>query len=846
MELVRFPSHGRFSVRSIFTFVLAAFTTVLLWLLFIPQTAQAQTTTAGWSNDNTILYDNHSFSSVETLPTPSGSIPAGSLLYQSPVQTDQRTGDEKLLVLYFAPGTDPPTATAAKYIEFDHDNGTLSNAQNARDITMTPLGQESTYGGSCSVSGIGWIICPVSVFLADAMDNIFDILANMIKVQPPILGDPNNTMYTAWNVMRAVANVAFVIAFIIIIYAQLTSIGISNYGLKRLVPRLIIAAILVNLSFYVSALAIDISNILGYSLQDIFNGIRENLFHVTDDNLSGINTDITWATVTSIVLAGGGVIGGAYFVSTGGLYLLIPLLLGLFLTVLFVVIVLAARQAIILILVIIAPLAFVANLLPNTEKWFERWRDLFMTMLIFFPAFSLVFGGSQLAGQLIIQNAGDSIISLLFGMAVQIAPLVITPLLLKLSGNLLGRIAQIANDPRKGLLDRNKNWAGERAELQKQKNLQRKVTGNPLSWGAGTAQVFENRRRKRKGLTEAYKQRADNKWHTTNAYGKIHDITDEAELDKQLIEARLKRHTQDNLNNRRSPLHLKNVQVEAGKRALEHSVKLTEATLKEYEAGTFPTGVSKELTDAVSQIQQTRQATSIQGMRAANAETTTQRKLAEALKNDVGLRKVAAGVKPGGLDSVLASATAAVQKADAEDIKNIQDTADVKPGDLEEAAARMVTAIRDGDTIRARAYQNMLVTAGGAGMQKFRETMVKAVDADPSVTLSSDVAEAMRENLLYNHGALKAKSNDLIEWAAKGATSSFTDITFDPKPWAGLSDEDFVLQHPKSQLQAIAAKGVSFTRAETLLDDPILSKKVAPDVRKELNKIAHRAEDAGL
>lgn len=546
MESARFPSRGGFSVRGIFALVLAVFITVLLSFTLLSSTAHAAGP-AEWSGD-TILFENHGFNEDNQFSDPTNTIPSGATVYKTPVQPGTGSGSSKVFIIYFSSGVDPPTATSAEYVEFDiTSSGTISNPQNAQSITITTQAQSQNSGSSCAISGVGWMVCSLSTFLADGMDTIFDIMANMIKVQPPVLGDTNNSMYVAWNIMRAIANIAFVIVFLIIIYSQLTNFGVNNYGLKRLIPRLIVAAILVNLSFYISALAIDLSNIAGYSIQDIFVGIREDVFQMTDDTVNNNDalTNPSWAALTAVILAGGGVIGGVYFAATGGIYLLLPLLLGLILTIVFVVIVLAARQAIILVLVIVAPLAFVANLLPNTEKWFGKWKDLFMTMLIFFPAFSLVFGGSQLAGQIIIQNAGDDIIMLLFGMAVQIAPLVITPLLLKLSGSLLGKIAQIANNPRKGLLDRNRNWAQARAEHAKQKNLDEGPRlRNPASWGAGMVRRTAYRKQRLQDRTDAHKIGAENNYHKTPGYEKISQMKAERETEKEGIHA----HHEEHLN----------------------------------------------------------------------------------------------------------------------------------------------------------------------------------------------------------------------------------------------------------------------------------------------------------
>ena len=833
MELVRFPLRGGFSVQSIFTFVLAVVITAILWAILSVSTAGAQATTATWSGTETILFDNHGYNAATDVNDTTSTIPSGATVYKAPLQTSGNgSSSQKLLVLFFAPGVDPPTATTVKYVEFDYDNGTLSSPTTPRDITLTIQGEADPVGSSCSVSGIGWVICPVSVWIAEGMDWLFERLAELIKVQPPVLGDPNDSMYAAWSIMRTVANVAFVIVFLIIIYSQLTNIAVSNYGLKKLIPRLIIAALLVNLSFFITALAIDISNVLGYAVQDVFNAIREQVFQVTNDDLTGVNSDGGWAALTAIVLAGGGYFGVSYIVTSGATIFLVPILLGLALTLMFVFLILAARQAIILILVIIAPLAFVAYLLPNTEKWFEKWKDIFLTMLIFFPAFSLVFGGSQLAGQIIIQNAGDNIVMLIFGMAVQIAPLVITPLILKLSGGLLGKIAQLANDPRKGLMDRTKGWAGERAEITRRKTLAKppittgkfKRTRSALRPGSGVRFV-ENNRRSRKALTDLYGQKSDNVWHDSKRYEKIHIRMFEAEVDKQIIDNRSKDHIQKEINKTNSRFNIQNAQLEAGKRVLDQTVKITEADVKEYAAGRVPTGANTELQAAIGQIQAAQQATSVEGLRSSNADSQVQREFAEALKNSAALRQRAGGIKQLGADSVLSSAVSAVRQADAADIKNIQEASDLAPGDLAGAAREMEAAIAAGNSIRARAFQNMLVTAGGAGMDQFRKTMISIGTAVPT-----DVSEQMRDNLLSNHGALKAKSNDLIDWAAKGGI--LESHTTNPTAWSGLSDKDFIMQHPKSQVYALDVNAFDRARAQSILAADVIEGNVLTEAVK--------------
>lgn len=69
--------------------------------------------------------------------------------------------------------------------------------------------------------------------------------------------------------VRNYANVAFIVVFLIIIFSQVSNVGINNYGIKRMLPKLLIAAILVNISFYVCAIMVDLSNLLGAGLVEL-------------------------------------------------------------------------------------------------------------------------------------------------------------------------------------------------------------------------------------------------------------------------------------------------------------------------------------------------------------------------------------------------------------------------------------------------------------------------------------------------------------------------------------------------------------------------------------------------
>ena len=670
MERVWSTLYRGFSVRSILTFVLTVFITALLWVAFGSHTPThaAADQPVTWKGVSLLYNGNQYFSFGDVKTGDSTGLTVGTHYYLYTADTNGAAPTtQKAFIIYFAPGTDPPTATTATFVTYDYSPAKIfSNPAGMLDVTITPQGKESTYS-SCTIQGIGWIICPVTVFLADCMDRLFNFLKGFFVVAPANTANTTNDLYIAWNVMRSIANVAFIIVFLIIIYSQLTSIGISNYGLKKLLPRLIIAAILVNVSYFICAIAIDLSNILGYSFQELFTSIRQNTFNISNNTWSN-STDMGWSMVTTFVLSGGAAaIGAVYLAGDVGaaLYLLIPLLVGLVLTMLVVLLILAARQAIIIILVVIAPLAFVAYLLPNTEQWFKKWRDLFMTMLVFFPAFSLIFGGSQLAGGIIIQNA-TSIIGVIFGLAVQVAPLAITPMLLKLSGGLLGSIAGILNNPKKGIMDRTKAWSKDRSEMHRQKSL-RETNGrrNPFR---STAQFLNNNNRNVKERTEQYQLENDNRYHGTRAYSKIHSDTKQAELAKERIANANNAHTQRLINSTGSDLHLENIRLEASKIELGEETKITDADVIEYRAGrrvatgelnTLMTDMKQRLTSTAAETQRAQAAQYIE-QKNISTEFTAETVAGRALLSRAG------GIDPSGVIRAEANARGALIKLEKE------------------------------------------------------------------------------------------------------------------------------------------------------------------------------------
>lgn len=326
----------------------------------------------------------------------------------------------------------------------DNTTPTTSEEAPANDTTATPTETEQTDAEqpSCydEVGGIGWLVCPGTGFLANVIDGAYGIIEQLIRVDP-LPTDSESPIFVVWSYIKSITNAVFVIFLLVVIYSQLTGLGITNYGIKRTLPRLIIAAIAVNLSYIICTLAVDLSNVIGGGFLTVFDNILNNAMH--NSQISDVASSASVAGVVATILGIGAT--GAVLAMTfaggiaGVLWVLIPVVLSGAVAVISAVITMAARQALIILLAMISPLAIVCCLLPNTERWFQRWKQIFLSMIIFYPLFSILYGASRLAGLVIITSANNWL-TVVLGIAVQILPLFLSIPLLRMSNTMLGRI----------------------------------------------------------------------------------------------------------------------------------------------------------------------------------------------------------------------------------------------------------------------------------------------------------------------------------------------------------------------------------------------------------------------
>lgn len=321
--------------------------------------------------------------------------------------------------------------------------GVTLDTKDVEDFVPPDVTEGSMY--KCNIDKIGYVICPLMNFMAGAADGMFTAMKRMLRISPLDRNEPGGRgAYNAWSIFRNFANVILIIAILAIALSQISSYGISNYGAKKALPKLIVGGIILNSSFLISATLLDLSNILGESLHSVLLSINDSLPKDGDfitaqmdgaNKSADSNAPLNWTFIVGVGLAGAGAVLAA-------IIMFVPILTAVIVALLIVIVLLLTRHVMIILLTVVAPVALILYVLPNTKQWFSKWRTHYFTLLMMFPAIAIIFGFSTVAANVILQigTADESMTLRLFALAIQTAPLMVTPIIMRLGGQTLGSI----------------------------------------------------------------------------------------------------------------------------------------------------------------------------------------------------------------------------------------------------------------------------------------------------------------------------------------------------------------------------------------------------------------------
>lgn len=185
----------------------------------------------------------------------------------------------------------------------------------------------------------------------------------------------NSNIYIFWAFVRDILNMFFVI--ILLFSAFATIFQIEKYNYKKIMAKLIFAAFLVNFSFPITRIFIDISNVLLYSLVNImsvsFYDPQQGAMAILNfSGYAGLIAPAMESSSTSLIIS---IIAifliGITFIAMSFLFII--------------------RLFAFVLLIIFSPVAFVAPAIPGAEKFGSMWWSNLLKYAFFAPIMMLFF-----------------------------------------------------------------------------------------------------------------------------------------------------------------------------------------------------------------------------------------------------------------------------------------------------------------------------------------------------------------------------------------------------------------------------------------------------------------------
>ena len=274
----------------------------------------------------------------------------------------------------------------------------------------------------CQENGgfLSWMLCPAIADGAATAGGLLGFITSLTTVHTSIIeqfSKQDSSIYKAWSAFRNIANIGFVIMLLVVVFSQVTNIGISNYNIKKILPKLIITAILVNFSYLIMGGLIDLSQIAG-------NGIGALIRSVAADGMDADASTRASAIISAIAGSVTGVAGGlaGIGVATGALAgpaIILPVVMFIVTTlisVFFGFIMLTIRQAAIIMVVVLAPLMMVLYALPNTAAITKKYISTVKALLMLYPMFIFATSAGALASSIIIGTSTDILMMIVGGL----------------------------------------------------------------------------------------------------------------------------------------------------------------------------------------------------------------------------------------------------------------------------------------------------------------------------------------------------------------------------------------------------------------------------------------------
>jgi len=279
----------------------------------------------------------------------------------------------------------------------------LVYAQDTADpVDVSSLSGAGAYGGGVIgkviVRLVGGLVLALIHFVGFILSRLIEVLFWIIEYNDFVVAKP---VLIGWEIVRDLSNQFF--SLILLAIAIGTILRVESYNVKKMLPKVIVMAVLVNFSLLISGLLIDAAQVVMMTFAAGYKDSPGNLvalFNIADfvtgaGSQVGNNADtIEVGLLTSLILA-------------------LVLMVVATITTLVMVVVMIMRVVMLWVLVILSPLAYIMAAFPQGQKYAQQWWQDFTKYLIIGPVFAfflfLSFAIANSSGQIDHTTLGEGV-----------------------------------------------------------------------------------------------------------------------------------------------------------------------------------------------------------------------------------------------------------------------------------------------------------------------------------------------------------------------------------------------------------------------------------------------------
>ena len=273
-----------------------------------------------------------------------------------------------------------------------HD-GTSHPPEDAPASTDAPINNPAA-GLDDGSSVIAPILTAILLFVGKLMGNLLTVMVSGVIAVSEYNDFINSlAVVNGWVIVRDVANMFFIVVLLIIAFG--TILGQEDYHYKKLLPKMLILAVLVNFSRTIVGVMIDFAQVI---MLTFVNGYKA----AAGGNFAAIFQIVELLKFDREACEGTGNASGApteWGIFMAALLAFIMITVSI-ITMSVILAVLILRVITLWVLIVLSPMAFLAGTFPQGQKYYTQWWEEFKNnvmvgpLLAFFLWLSLVTVGS--------------------------------------------------------------------------------------------------------------------------------------------------------------------------------------------------------------------------------------------------------------------------------------------------------------------------------------------------------------------------------------------------------------------------------------------------------------------